>query len=616
MSRPGPQSAALALGVTWTAAPLVLLGSLTVSVLTGVLPVVVAWLTKLVLDRVVAAEVRLDELTLLASGLAVAGVTIALLGEAGRYLSGELARRVTVLTRDRLYLATGRLGGLARLEEPAYRDRLHLAQQHSYSGPGVILDSTVGGIQALLTALGFLATLTAVSVPVAGVVVLAAIPTLVAELKLSKRRAAVLTGLSPTERREFFYMQLMTGLDAAKEIRLLGLGRLFRHRMLAELGKANAQRRRTDLRELGVQGVLGALGAVVAGGGLIWAVLAAGRGQLTVGDIAVFVAAVAGVQGSLTSLLGRLGAAHNALLLFEHYRTVTSEEPDLIEPPEPKPVLPLRHGIEFRDVWFRYSEDHPWVLRGVNLFIPCGRSMALVGHNGAGKSTLVKLLCRFYDPTRGSVLWDGVDLRDLPVGELRQRLGAVFQDFMTYEMSVAENIAVGDVDDTDNTEELDSVGQDRIEAAARRAGIHETLTRLPRGYRTLLSRGFVSEGDKDDPETGVLLSGGQWQRVALARAFLRDQRDLLILDEPTSGLDAEAEHEIHTSLAEHRAGRTSVLISHRLGSVRAADRIAVLVDGRVAELGTHAELVSSNGTYSRLFRLQAKGYTGVVQEVS
>ncbi|GAB3715113.1 ABC transporter ATP-binding protein [Amycolatopsis oliviviridis] len=609
MSAPGPRSAVVALGVAWTAAPLILLGSLAVSVATGVLPVVVAWLTKLVLDRVVAAEVRLDELTLLAVGLAVAGVSVALLGEAGRYLSGELARQVTLLTKDRLYRATGRLAGLARLEQPAYRDRLHLAQQHSYSGPGVILDSVVGGVQAVLTTVGFLASLAAVSLPVTAVVMIAAVPTLVAELKLSRRRAQVLTGLSPTERREFFYMQLMTGLDAAKEIRLLGLGRLFRGRMLTELGKANARRRRADLRELGVQGLLGALSAVVAGAGLIWAVLAAGRGQLTVGDIAVFTAAVAGVQGSLASLIGRIGAAHNALLLFEHYRGVTTEGPDLPAPAKPRTLSPLRQGIEFRDVWFRYGPGHPWVLRGVNLFIPCGQSMALVGHNGAGKSTMVKLLCRFYDPTRGAVLWDGADLRDLPVEEVRRRLGAVFQDFMTYEMSAAENIALGDVD---GANELRPV-EERLTAAAERAGIHDTLVNLPRGYQTLLSRSFVSEEDKDDPETGVLLSGGQWQRVALARAFLRDQRDLLILDEPTSGLDAEAEHEIHASLAEHRAGRTSVLISHRLGSVRAADRIAVLVDGRVAELGTHDELVALSGTYSRLFRLQADGY---VQEVS
>ncbi len=605
MNRSARRPAVAAFGVVWAAAPALVLGAFAVSVFASVVPVSVAWLTKLVLDRVVAPEGRLGELTLLAAALAVAGVAIALLAELGRYLTGELNRRVTLLTRDRLYVATSRLDGLARLEQPAFRDRLQLAQQHSYSGPGVILDSLIGGGQSLLTAIEFLVSLATLSVPIAAVVVVAVLPNLYAELKLSRRRAAITTGLSPTERREFFYTQLMTNLEAAKEIRLLGLSKLFRGRMLAELGKANEERRRIDRRELRVQGLLGSLSAVVAGGGLIWAVLAAGRGVLTVGDIAVFVAAVAGVQAALGVVVGRIGAAHNALLLFEHHDAMVHEESDLPAPSARRAVPELRHGIEFRDVWFRYGEDLPWVLRGVNLFVPCGQSLAIAGLNGAGKSTLVKLLCRFYDPSRGAVLWDGVDLRELPVDDFRRRLGAVFQDFMTYELSAAENIALGDVDGADD---VDRVRPDRLEAAARRAGIHDAIERLPSGYRTFLSRSFVSEEDKDDPETGVLLSGGQWQRIALARAFLRDRRDLLILDEPTSGLDAEAEYGIHASLAEHRAGRTSVLVSHRLGSVRAADRIAVLVEGRVAELGSHDELVSSNGTYSRLFRLQANGY--------
>jgi ATP-binding cassette subfamily B protein len=260
----------------------------------------------------------------------------------------------------------------------------------------------------------------------------------------------------------------------------------------------------------------------------------------------------------------------------------------------------LERGIELRDVWFRYSDEHSWVLSGVNLFLPAGQAIALVGRNGAGKSTLVKLLCRLYDPTKGAILWDGVDLRDMDVAELRHRIGAVFQDFMHYDLTAAENIALGDVGTLDD--------RGRITAAARLAGVHEMLEALPSGYDTMLSRTFMSEADKDDPETGVVLSGGQWQRLALARAFLRDKRDLLILDEPSSGLDAVAEHEVHTRLREHRAGRTSVLISHRLGAVRGADQIVVLDDGGISEHGTHDELIAASGLYAELFRLQAAGY--------
>ena len=271
----------------------------------------------------------------------------------------------------------------------------------------------------------------------------------------------------------------------------------------------------------------------------------------------------------------------------------------------PTPLPVLRKGIELRDVWFRYSPDHPWVLRGVNLSIPCGQTVALVGRNGGGKSTLVKLLCRFYDPTRGEIRWDGTDIRDVPPAQLRARIGAVFQDFVSYELTATENIAVGDLSAAADPQ--------RVTAAARDAGVHDTIAALPRGYRTMLSRAFdagPADGDPDDaePATGVLLSGGQWQRVALARAFLRRDRDLLILDEPSAGLDPEAEHQIHSHLRTLRAGRTSLIVSHRLGAVRDADRIVVLADGVVAEDGTHAELVAADGGYAGLFARQAAGY--------
>jgi ATP-binding cassette subfamily B protein len=240
------------------------------------------------------------------------------------------------------------------------------------------------------------------------------------------------------------------------------------------------------------------------------------------------------------------------------------------------------------------------VLSGVNVLIPAGQAVALVGRNGAGKSTLVKLLCRFYDPTKGAVLWDGVDIREMDVAVLRTRIGAVFQDFMDYDLTAVENIAIGDIDALGDRR--------RIIAAAERSGIHETISDLPHGYDTMLSRIFTSEADEKDPETGVNLSGGQWQRLALARAFVREGRDLLVLDEPSSGLDAVAEHEVHTSLRDHRHGRTSVLISHRLSAVRAADRLVVLSGGEVVEEGTHDDLLRSGGVYAELFRLQAAGY--------
>jgi ATP-binding cassette subfamily B protein len=408
--------------------------------------------------------------------------------------------------------------------------------------------------------------------------------------------------ISPTERRRVFYQSLQEDPQAAKEIRLFGLGGFLRGRMLAERQTADAAKRREDRREVVVQGGLALTGALIAGIGLLWAVVAARRGTLSIGDMTMFVAAVAGVQGALGTVVHSFAQTHRQLTMFGHYIAVLGTEPDLPVTVGPAPVPRLRRGIELRDVWFRYDDTHPWVLRGVNLFIPQGLAVALVGLNGAGKSTLVKLLCRFYDPTRGEILWDGRSLRAVDLAELRGRIGAVFQDYMTYDLSATENVAVGDLSALDD--------RCRVRAAARRAGVDQVLAGLPQGYDTLLTRSFFGGSEEEEAQAGVRLSGGQWQRVALARAFLRDRRDLMILDEPSAGLDAEAEHEVHSRLREHRVGQTSLLISHRLGAVRDADRIVVLADGVVAEQGTHAELLLARGAYARLFALQATGYRG------
>ncbi|SMC74939.1 ABC transporter ATP-binding protein [Kibdelosporangium aridum] len=572
-------------------------------VFSGLAPIVTAWCTKVLLDGLAVGGAWLTLLPW-AVALAVAGLVTGLLPVVSEYLKQRLDRAVARLTMDRLYVAMDRLTGLARMEDPAFRDKLRLAQQTGRSGPGQLVDDGLGTVQAAVTVGGFLGTVLVINASMALIVLVAAVPALIAHLRLSRARAQMLWSIAPAERREVFYADLLASLDAAKELRLLGLGGLFRRRMLVELTAAHTAMEGQDRRDARVQGVLAGLTALVSAGGLVWSVWLAAQGSLSIGDVAMFIAAVGGVQSALQGLVVRLASAHHSMLLFDHYLEISSQEPDLPIPVSPQAVPPLRSGIELRDVWFRYAEDQPWVLRGVNLTIPHGRSLALVGLNGAGKSTIIKLLCRFYDPDRGTIRWDGVDLRHVPVDELRARIGAVFQDYMCYDLSAAENIGVGDVSCMDDRE--------RVVAAAHRAGAHDIVAALPKGYDTLLSRMFFDEADRDDPETGVLLSGGQWQRLALARAFLRDRRDLMILDEPSSGLDAEAEYEVHSSLRRHRDGATSVLISHRLGAIRDANVIAVLADGKVAEIGTHDELMAASGEYARLFRLQASGYEEVV----
>ena len=509
-----------------------------------------------------------------------------------------MGRAVTLATLDRLYRSVNRMAGLRRLEDPVFGDQLRIAQQAGRSGPGRLVNEVLDSGQALLMISGFLGTLLLINPWMAALVLVAAVPAMAAQLRLGRARAAMTWRVSPRERREEYYAELMGSLAAAKEVRLLGLGGLFRTRMLHELSAVHTAEATQDRRDLAAHGSLSFLTTAVAGAGLLWAVWTASRGQLTVGDLAVFVAATAGVQGGLQTLVYSLAGAYQSMLLFRHYRDVECAGPDLAVPSHPQPVPRLRDGIRLSGVWFRYGGDQPWVLRDVNLTIPAGTATALVGLNGAGKSTLIKLLCRFYDPDRGAISWDGVDLRDLDLTELRERIGAVFQDAMAYDLSAAENIGIGDVGVLDD--------HPRIVAAAVRADVHDRLRSLPRGYDTLLSTIYHPDGD--DPGPGVLLSGGQWQRVALARAFLRDRRDLMILDEPSTGLDAEAEYDLHHRMRAQRTGATSVLISHRLGAVRDADRIVVLSDGAVVEEGNHDELLTAGGRYARLYRLQASGY--------
>ena len=580
-------------------------GYLALSVLAGLTPLAVAWLSKLVIDRL-AGPVRWLDMIGLTAALAGVGIAAAVVPPAVRYVRAESDRRVNLLAVSHLYASVDRFVGLRRFEDPGFLDRLQIARSSGVSSPGMVVDGGFGVLRSLLTVAGFAGALLVLGPWVTLAVLLSAVPALAAEIALSRRRAAVVAEVGQAERREMFYSALLTNPQAAKELRLFGAGPYLWRRMLAEIRTVNGAHRRIDRRELVLQGGLAVLGAAVAGALLLGTVRAAAAGALTIGDVALVVAAVGSVQAALASLVTEIVSVHQATLLFQHYLQVVDAGPDLPVRRAPLPAVPLRRGIEFRDVWFRYAPDQPWVLRGVNLVLPADGCTAVVGLNGAGKTTLVKLLCRLYDPTRGAVLWDGVDLRELDPVQLRRRIRAVFQDAVPYDLTARENIAIGDLTALDDPA--------RIEAAARRAGVHEVLDRLPNGYDTLLTRLFFSEDDRADPSTGVVLSGGQWQRLAIARGLLLEQPDLLVLDEPSSALDAQAEHEVHSRLREHRQGRASLLISHRLGVLREADLIVVLSDGRIAERGTHDELLALDDAYARLFNLQASGYRTALPE--
>jgi ATP-binding cassette, subfamily B, bacterial len=569
-----------------------------VTVAGGLLAPAAAWAQRQVLDGLAVRSDGIGGLLGWAALLAVCGALSAALPFASTYLGSQLRRALGLRAQDRLFRAVNAFPGLGRFESPEFMDKLQLAQGTSQTSLVSAVTGSFSGAQSAVSALGLLAALWLVS-PVLWLLVLAASgASAVAQLALGRRGAELQFRLSPASRRQMFYSQLQTDVYAAKELRLFGLTGFLRERMLTEIRGIYSRQRALDRRTLLTQSCLTLLSSAVTAGGLIWTVRQAWRNELPVGDVSLFVLAAVGVQAALSGALAAAANSYQGLLLFAHFLDVLAAEPDLPVAVPPRQVPPLQQGIEVRDVWFRYGTDGQWILRGATLSIPRGSSIALIGLNGAGKSTLVKLLCRLYDPVRGSIRWDGVDIREVDPVELRQRIGAVFQDYMAYAMSAAENIGLGD---------LSRLGDsDAIRLAASQAGVDAMIGDLPIGYQTMLSRIYVQPGDQ--ATAGVMLSGGQWQRVALARGLMRADRDLLILDEPNSGLDADAEHDIHQRLGAIRAGRTSLLISQRLAAVRSADRICVLSAGRILEQGSHDELMAAGGEYHRLFTLQASGY--------
>jgi ATP-binding cassette, subfamily B, bacterial len=612
-ARAAVRSARQAARLAWAASPAGCLASALLVAVAGATPAASAWLQRAILNGLVAAGpgghqepatglpgIDGSHVMTIAMALGGVGLVTATVPYARRYIETEIRRRLALLVQDNLYQSINSFPGLSRFESPSFSDKLQLVQQIASSTASSFISSVLGAGQTLITAVALSTALYVISPAMAGLVAVSALPAVWAQVRNSRRQAELAWRASPAARRQEFYARLLYDQAAAKEVRLFGLGDFLRGRMLAELRSIHRGQRALDRHTLRVQSSLALLSALIAASGLIWVVWQAAGGRLPVGDVTMFAIAIIGVQGSISGLIASLAQLAQSMLLFSHYDDVVSIGPDLPLAGRPRPLPALREGIEVRDVWFRYDEEHPWVLRGLSLFIPCGQSAAVVGLNGAGKSTLVKLLCRFYDPARGSIQWDGTDIREIAPAELRQRMGTVFQDYMSYDLTAAENIGLGDL------ALLGDYGQ--IRKAAELAGTDAAISRLPQGYDTMLSRMFFRAGDQEEPETGVILSGGQWQRLALARGLMRADRDLLILDEPSSGLDAEAEHAIHQRLRGLGDGRTSLLISHRLSSVRDAGVIYVLSGGRVTEQGTHEELMTARGEYHRLFTLQANGY--------
>ncbi len=563
----------------------------------ALMPAAQAWVGKLIIDNIlkvinagVEPQVGLQRVlpyVLLELGLVVLS---SLVGQfrslSDRVLQYKLTNHVNSLIMEKAISLD-----LQFFEDPQFYDNLQNARRQSDSSAISIVNAILQIIQQVITLASVLVLLVRFSPLLAIVVFVAAIPSFLSQSQYAEMAFRAVTRRAKEARLLNYLEQLLTGNDTFKEVKMFGLGKplLERYRQLFInfFNEDIAIARKKSLAGLG----WGLLSSLAYYGSYVWVILRTIAGAATLGDMTMFLSIFRQSQQSITSLLGNFNNLYESNLYLDNLLDYLKITPVLVNPKDGLMApSPIEQGIRFQNVSFKYPGSDVFVLKNINLFIPPGESIALVGLNGAGKTTLGKLLTRLYDPTEGEILLDGHDLREYDLASLHQRFGVIFQDFVRYQFSVRENIGFGQVDELENLA--------KIKDAAERGGADQVIEGMPNGYETILGRRW---------EKGLELSGGQWQKIALARAFMRNA-EALILDEPTSALDAEAEYEIFKRFRELMSGRIAVLISHRFSTVRMADRIVVLSDGRIVELGSHAELMARGGPYSRLFELQAEGY--------
>ncbi len=562
----------------------------------GVLPGVSVYLTKHLVDATTsyleAASSSRDirEPAFYAGAMAAIGVVSRLCQVFGQYVTDAQASAVSIHVLGVLQDKSAGVD-LAYYESPAYYDKMRLAHSQAVSRPtGIVKDlaTFVRNAVTLISVGGVLAAEHAYLLPV---LLVAVLPAVAVRVVTARRRKRWHSEIVSDERRASYLHLLLTSGAYAKESRLYGYGGELRQAFRWLRKHVRASRLSMLLRHIGLELGADLLGGLAVGAGAVAVYMRMRMGSVSLGDLALLFRGFVRARASLRAAFGSLASLYEDAIFIAHYYEFMAL-PTLVSAPDaPAPVpTPLVKGIELQGVTFRYAESMPVVLRDVSFRIRPGEHVAFVGENGAGKTTLVKLLCRFYDPCEGEIRWDGTSLRDFDPGELRRACSALFQDYVQYQFAAGESIRLGDV--------RVPPGDDRIRQAAVDAGADELIRALPDGYDTILGRLF---------EGGRELSVGQWQRIALARTFLRDA-PIVILDEPTSALDARAEHEVFQRFLQLVKGKTAIVISHRLWTVRTVDRIFVLDRGRLVESGPHDELVARDGLYARLYSLQARHF--------
>ena len=592
------------LRLIWKTSPAMTAGTLAIRLVRALLPIATLYVGKLIIDEVI----RLAQTPSPPAGIGdwlASGLADRLLGlvalELGLAVLSDVLGRIVALLDSLLGELVTNASSVALMEHAAtldledfedseLQDQLDRARRQT-TGRMTLMGQLFGQAQDIVTIVSFAAGLVVYAPWLILLLAIALIPAFLGEAYFNAQSYSLSYMRTPERRQLDYVRQTGASVETAKEVKIFGLNAFLidRYRRLA--GDFYQDNRRLALRRAGWGGTLTALGTLgyyAAYAWLIWRTLA---GQFTIGDLTFLAGSFRRLRTLLEGLLTGFSQTAGQALYLDDLFSFFEIVPEISSPKDPRPFpVPIRQGFVFQDVGFIYPGAERWAVRHLSFTLHAGEVLALVGENGAGKTTLVKLLARLYDPDEGHILLDGHDLREYNLDGLRANLGVIFQDFVRYHLTAAENIAVGRIEARND--------RARIEQAAERSLADEVIERLPAKYDQVIGKRF---------RTGVELSGGEWQKVAIARAYMRDAQ-LLILDEPTAALDARSEFQVFQRFKELSEGKTAVLISHRFSSVRMADRILVLADGQVEAMGTHEELLAQRGRYAELFELQAAGY--------
>ena len=583
-----------ALGLVWTTDKRLTFILAALTILAGLIPGAIAYIGKLIVDAVVLAVETdsADARWTVIKWIVVEAVLVVLMAAIQRALmvSQSLLRALLGQRVNVMILEKAQTLELSHFEDSEFYDKMTRARREASSRPLSLVNRTFGLVQSGITLLTYGWLLIQFSwLAVVGLVI-AALPAFFIETYFSGAAFRLFRWQVPETRKRNYLEWLLAREDYVKEVKLYGTGDLFLARYREIFEKLYAEDRALTLKRGWWGFLLGTLSSLAFYGAYGWIGWSAAMGWITLGGMTMYLMIFKQGQASIASSLTAIGKMYEDNLYLSNLYEFLEEPIDSNDGSAISGPIP-GDGVRFEEVSFTYPGQTTPAIDRISLHLQPGQKLALVGENGSGKTTLIKLLTRLYVPSEGRVLLDGRDLNEWQLDALRQRIGVIFQDFVRYQLKVGENIGVGDVEHIESEEQQ--------QTAAQKGMAHPFIDSMEKGYDTQLGRWF-----KDGRE----LSGGQWQKIALSRAFMRKQADILVLDEPTSAMDAEAEAKIFDHFREATENQMAILISHRFSTVRMADQIVVLTNGKIIERGSHEELMNRNGKYAHLFAIQAKGY--------